>query len=120
MEVSDVASTQADGRFAERTLHGIDDAGQRETICLWIDWLAGGQWGVGRVVNRAHRENPLIAREDDWLFRGFEMGDALAIANEALTTDLEVSRADGLNEDVRLFEEDELRRRLERWFFDHS
>ena len=28
--------------------------------------------------------------------------------------------ADGLNEDVRLFEEDELRRRLERWFFDHS
>jgi hypothetical protein len=115
-----VASTQTDGRFAERTMHGIDDSGQRETICLWIDWLAGGQWGVGRVVNGALRENPLIAREDDWLFRGYEMGDALAIANEALTTDLQVSRADGLNEDVRPFDEDELRRRLERWFFDHS
>ncbi len=76
--------------------------------------------GGREVVNRALRENPLIAREDDWLFRGYEMGDALAIANEALTTDLEVSRADGLNEDVRPFDEDELRRRLERWFFDHS
>ena len=48
------------------------------------------------------------------------MGDALEAANDALTTDLEVSRADGMNEHVRPFEEDELRRRLERWFFDHS
>jgi hypothetical protein len=48
------------------------------------------------------------------------MGDALEAANEALTTDLAVSAADGRNENVRPFEEDELRRRLERWFFDHS
>jgi hypothetical protein len=115
-----VTFIQVDGRFAERTLHGIDDSGRAETICLWIDWLAGGQWGVGRAVNPAHRENPSLAREDDWLFRGYEMGDALEAANEALTTDLEVSRADGLNEQVRPFEEEELRRRLERWFFDHS
>jgi hypothetical protein len=115
-----VTSTQTAGRFAERTLHGIDDSGRKESICLWIDWLAGGQWGVGRAVNPELRENPQLAREEDWLFRGYEMGDALAIANDALTTDLEVSRADGKNEDVRLFDEDELRKRLERWFFDHS
>jgi hypothetical protein len=115
-----VSSTKTDGRFAERTLHGIDDSGRTETISLWIDWLAGGRWGVGRAVNVAHRENPGLAREDDWLFRGYEMGDALEAANDALTTDLEVSRADGMNEHVRAFGEDELRRRLERWFFDHS
>jgi hypothetical protein len=115
-----VTITKPEARFAERTLHGIDDSGRTETITLWIDWLAGGQWGVGRAVNASHRENPLLPREDDWLFRGYEMGDALEAANEALTTDLAVSRADGKNEDVRLFEEDELRRRLERWFFDHS
>jgi hypothetical protein len=118
--VGDVTSIQTAGRFAERTLHGIDDSGRRETISLWIDWLDGGMWGVGRAVNSAHRENPQLAREDDWIFRGYEMGDALAAANEALTCDLEVSRADGTNEDVRLFDEEELRRRLERWFFDHS
>jgi hypothetical protein len=118
--VGGVTSIQTAGRFAERTLHGIDDSGRTETISLWIDWLDGGVWGVGRVVNAALRENPHLAREDDWLFRGYEMGDALAAANEALTCDLEVSRADGKNEDVRLFDEDELRRRLERWFFDHS
>jgi hypothetical protein len=115
-----VTSIQTDGRFAERTLHGIDDSGRTETISLWIDWLAGGQWGVGRAVNAAHRENPLLPREDDWLFRGYEMGDALEAANEALMTDLAVSAADGRNEHVRPFEEHELRRRLERWFFDHS
>jgi hypothetical protein len=114
-----MTSVQTDGRFAERTLHGIDDAGRAETIHLWIDWMAGGQWGVGRAVNAAHRESQL-PREDDWLFRGYEMGDALEAANDALTTDLAVSRADGSNEHVRPFEEDELRRRLERWFFDHS
>ena len=47
------------------------------------------------------------------------MGDALEAANEALAADLEVSRADGLNEAVRPFAEEELKAKLERWFFDH-
>jgi hypothetical protein len=115
-----MTSIQTDGRFAERTLHGIDDSGAPETIHYWIEWLAGGQWGVGRIVNASHRENPLLAREDDWLFRGFEMGDALEVANESLSTDLDLCRADGSNEHVRPFDEDELRKRLERWFFAHS
>ena len=111
---------RASRHFAERKLGGLDDHGVREEVRIWIDWLPGGIWGVGRVVDLSSRENPSLVREDDWIFRGYEMGDALAAANEALTTDLEVSRADGTNEDVRLFDEDELRRRLERWFFDHS
>ena len=41
--------TKTGGRYAERTLHGMDDSGRTETISLWIDWLAGGQWGVGAL-----------------------------------------------------------------------
>jgi hypothetical protein len=115
-----VVTAHARERFAERTVHGIDDAGRQETVRVFIAWLDGGRWGVGRVVDGQHRENPKLARDEDWIFQGFEMADALAAANDALTTDLEVSRADGMNEDVRPFGEAELRRKLERWYFDHA
>jgi hypothetical protein len=115
-----VTITKPEARFAERTLHGIDDSGRTETITLWIDWLAGGQWGVGRAVNASHRENPLLPREDDWLFRGYEMGDALEAANEALRADLDVSRDEGRPQSVEPFQERELLEPLERWFFGRS
>jgi hypothetical protein len=104
--------------FAERTLSGLDDAGQREEVRIWIDWLPGGIWGVGRAVDLGARENPDILREDDWVFRGYEMGDALEAANSALAADLEVCREVGERPAAPLFSEDELRPRLERWFHD--
>jgi hypothetical protein len=115
-----VATTGAGERFAQREVHGIDDAGAAETITFWIDWLPGGLWGVGRAVNLANRENPQIAREDDWVFRGYELDDALAAANDALAADLDVSREDGSGEKVEPFDADDLRRRLEHWFFHHG
>ena len=110
-----MATTGQGQRFAVRNVRGIDDAGVAETVSLWIEWQPGGVWAVGRAVNAEHRENPAMPRTDDWIFTGYEMADALEAANEALEADLAVSSGPS---DVLPFAEDELRRRLERWFFD--
>ena len=104
--------------FAERWLGGRDDHGVREEVRIWIDWLPGGIWGVGRVVDQSSRENPRLVREDDWVFRGYEMQDALEAANAALSADLDVSREVGEPAAAPPFSEAELRPRLERWFLD--
>jgi hypothetical protein len=104
--------------FAERRLGGLDDHGVREEVRIWIDWLPGGIWGVGRAVDLSARENPSLVREDDWVFRGYEMQDALEAANSALSADLDVSREVGEDGEAPLFSEAELRPRLERWFLD--
>ena len=111
-------SDRASKHFAERTLSGRDDAGQREEVRIWIDWLPGGLWGVGRAVDLSGRENPSLVREDDWVFRGYEMQDALDAANAALAADLDVSRDIGEASTAAPFSEGELRPRLERWFHD--
>jgi hypothetical protein len=109
---------RASRHFAERTLGGRDDHGVHEEVRIWIDWLPGGIWGVGRVVDLSSRENPSLVRDDDWVFRGYEMQDALEAANAALSADLDVSREVGEAEAALPFSEDELRPRLERWFLD--
>jgi len=96
----------------------LDDAGIREEVRIWIDWLPGGIWGVGRVVDMSARQNPSLLREDDWVFRGYEMQDALEAANAALSADLDVSREVGTPTVAAPFSEAELRPRLERWFLD--
>jgi hypothetical protein len=111
-------SDRAQKHFAERTLSGLDDAGEREEVRIWIDWLPGGIWGVGRAVDLGTRENPALVRDDDWIFRGYEMQDALDAANAALAADLDVSRDDGEAASAAPFSESELRPRLERWFHD--
>jgi hypothetical protein len=110
---------RASSHFAERRLGGLDDHGVREEVRIWIDWLPGGIWGVGRVVDLSSRENPRLLREDDWIFRGYEMQDALEAANSALSADLDVSREVGQPAVTAPFSEEELRPRLERWFLDH-
>ena len=57
---------------------------------------------------------------DDYVFEGFEMGDALEAANEALQADLDVSRDEGRPQSVEPFQERELLEPLERWFFGRS
>jgi hypothetical protein len=109
---------RASRHFAERTLGGRDDHGVREEVRIWIDWLPGGIWGVGRVVDLSSRENPSLVREDDWVFRGYEMQDALEAANSALSADLDVCREVGGMDAAAPFSEAELRPRLERWFLD--
>ena len=111
-------SDRTSKHFAERTLSGLDDAGQREEVRIWIDWLPGGIWGVGRAVNLSARENPSLVRSDDWVFQGYEMQDALDAANAALSADLDVSLDGGDTHAFGPFSEAELRPRLERWFHD--
>lgn len=104
------------GRFAERVLLGVDDEGSEERILVWIERKPGALWAVGRTVNPHLRpsEDP---RDDDYVFEGFELEDALEAANAALEDDVRVLEEDGLDADVKPFTRDELLKPLERWFF---
>ena len=101
------------GRFAERVLHGVDDAGNDEQVVIWIERKAGALWAVGRAVNTEHRHGSAVRRED-YLFEGYELVDALECANEALEDDLTVI---GREDDCKPFTRDELLKPLEKWFF---
>ena len=104
------------GRFAERVLHGVDDAGNEERVVIWIERKAGGVWAVGRAVN-AHLRNAHEPRRDDYIFEGYELEDALERANEVLEDDVSVLEGDRRTVDVKPFVRKELLGPLERWFF---
>ena len=103
-------------RFAERVFHGVDDDGSRQEIVIWIERRAGGLWAVGRAVNPHLRESD-DPRPEDVIFEGYELGDALEHANEALEDDVNVLEGDGRPADVRPFTRKEVLPLLERWFF---
>jgi hypothetical protein len=105
-----------EGRYAERTLVGVDDVGDEERIAIWIERRAGAVWVVGRVVNPHLRELD-EPRPEDVIFDGYELEDALEHANEALEDDVMVLEGDGLPADVRPFTRKEVLPLLERWFF---
>ena len=107
------------GRFAERSLTGIDDTGAEERIVIWIERKEGGIWAVGRVLN-AHERTSQEPRRDDYVFEGYELEDALDIANGTLEDDVRVLEEDGRNEKVKPFVRDELLKPLERYFFGRS
>ncbi len=110
-----VKKTQT-GRFAERVIEGVDDAGSPERIVIWIERKEGGVWGVGRAVNPQHRPSD-EPRPDDYLFDGYELQDALDAANEALEDDAEVAEQDGSTVRHQPFKRNEILGPLERWFF---
>src|SRR5437763_17015213 len=78
-----VRRKSTEGRFAERVVHGVDDAGAEETIVVWIERKQGALWAVGRAVNPQHRPSH-EPRRDDYVFEGYELDDALTTANETL------------------------------------
>jgi hypothetical protein len=104
------------GRFAERVLHGVDDAGNQERIVVWIERKHGALWAVGRAVSPELR-NGTEPRPEDYIFEGHELEDALDEANAALEDDLTVSEQDGQGEHLRPFTRDECLKPLEAWFF---
>jgi hypothetical protein len=114
-----VRRKSTEGRFAERVVHGVDDAGVEETVLIWIERKRGALWAVGRAVNPQHRSSD-EPRRDDYVFEGFELGDALVAANETLEDDLSVSEGDGRPEKLKPFTRNELLKPLERWFFGRS
>ena len=75
------------GRFAERVLHGVDSSGDPETVVIWIERKEGGVWSVGRAVNPDRRTSK-EPRPEDYVFEGYELGDALQEANETLEDDV--------------------------------
>ena len=97
----------------------MGEDGTREEIVIWIERRQGALWAVGRAIDPKNRAIP-VARADDYIFEGYELGDALEAANNALSDDLEVSADDGVQERVKRFNEEELLKPLERWFFGHS
>ena len=105
-----------EGRFAERVVHGVDDAGAVETVVIWIERKQGAIWAVGRAVNPENRASD-EPRRDDYVFEGYELDDALDAANGALEDDLTVSESDGSPENLKPFTRGELLKPLERWFF---
>jgi len=107
------------GRFAERVLHGVDDAGREETIAIWIERKPGALWAVGRVVNPQLR-NGKLDKPTDYVFEGYELVDALEHANAALEDDLTVSERDGRSEHCKPFTREECLKPLEAWFFGRS
>ena len=107
--------TQA-GRFAERVIESVDDRGVSERIVTWIERKEGGVWAVGRAVNPQHRPSD-EPRTTDYVFEGYELGDALEHANETLEDDVSVSEQDGRTAKVRPFRRSEILGPLERWFF---
>jgi hypothetical protein len=104
------------GRFAERTLTGVDDAGNEERIVIWIERKPGAVWAVGRSVN-LHLRRSDEPRPDDYVFEGYELDDALEQANAFLEDDVSVLERDRRSVDVRPFVRKELIGPLERWFF---
>jgi hypothetical protein len=104
------------GRFAERVVEGVADDGSPERIVIWIERKEGGVWGVGRAVNPQHRPSD-EPRAGDYVFEGYELGDALLAANETLEDDVSVSEQDGRTVKVQPFKRSEVLGPLERWFF---
>lgn len=104
------------GRFAERVVEGLDDAGRPERVVVWIERRPGAIWAVGRQVDPQHRESP-EPRPDDYVWEGYELEDCLECANAVLEDDAVVSEDDGAAGKVRPFRRDELLEPLERFFF---
>jgi hypothetical protein len=111
-----VRKKDTSARFAERVLHGVDDAGAEERIVIWVERRSGALWAVGRAVNPQHRPSD-EPRRDDYLFEGYELEDALDAANTALEDEVSVLEQDGRSERVLPFKRAELLGPLERWFF---
>ena len=109
-------SSSREGRYAERTLVGVDDVGDEERIVIWIERRPGAVWAVGRAVNPQLRDSD-ETRPEDLVFEGFELGDALDRANEALEDDVSVLEQDGRPAAARPFTRKEVLPLLERWFF---
>ena len=105
-----------EARYAERNLAGVDDVGEEERIVVWIERRPGAVWAVGRAVNPQLRESD-EPRTEDVIFEGYELGDALDRANEALEDDVRVLEEDGRPADARPFTRKEVLPLLERWFF---
>ena len=59
-------------------------------------------------------------RQDEYIFEGYELDDALEQANDVLEDEVRVLEQDGRSVDMKPFVRKELLGPLERWFFGRS
>jgi hypothetical protein len=111
-----VKAQAQDGRFAERIVSGLDDAGRAERVVIWIERKPGALWAIGRAVNPQHRDCG-TPRTTDYVWEGYELDDCLEIANEWLEEDVTVTETDGGIGKTLPFTRREIEPRLERIFF---
>ena len=83
---------------------------------IWVERKQGALWAVGRTVNPQHRPSD-EPRPEDYVFEGYELGDALEAANDVLEDDVRVLEDDGTAGDVKPFTRKEVLPMLERFFF---
>ena len=76
-----------------------------------------GPSGVGEPAAPPSSDEP---RQDEYLFEGYELDDALEQANDVLEDDVSVLESDRRSVDVKPFLRKELLGPLERWFFGRS
>lgn len=102
--------------YATRTVP-MPDEDQIESVLIWIERRAeDGEWAVGRATDLAQRDFA-EPRENDYVFNGFEIDDALQAANEALEDDLVASEDDGVDPNISPFLRRELQEPLNDWFW---
>ena len=83
---------------------------------IWVERKEGALWAVGRSVNPQHRRSDEPPRED-YVFEGYELGDALEAANGVLEDDVRVLEDDGTVGVVKPVTRKEVLPVLERFFF---
>jgi len=83
---------------------------------IWIERKTGAVWAVGRSVNPQLRSSD-EPRQDEYIFEGYELDDALEHANDVLEDEVRVLEQDGRSVDMKPFVRKELLGPLERWFF---
>ena len=93
-----------------------DDERGIGSIMIWLERRDGGEWGVGRASDLDQREFS-SPRKTDYIFTGFEIEDALQVADEALEDDVNASAMDGMDPAVRAFTRKELQDPLNEWFW---
>lgn len=96
----------------------IPDSDERgiDSVLIWIEHREGGEWAVGRADDVAQREFA-APRDHDYVFRGFDLDDALAAANDVLEDEWQAAEMDGIERSVKPFTRREIEEPLSEWFW---
>ncbi|MBC7459732.1 MAG: hypothetical protein H7287_00065 [Thermoleophilia bacterium] len=104
--------------YATRTIPmPADDERSIDSILIWIEHRSqDGSWAVGRASDLTQRDFA-SPRQNDYVFSGFEIDDAIDAANGALEDDLVASEQDGISAGAQPFLRRDLEEPLNEWFW---
>ena len=104
--------------YTTRTISMPDDDERGiDSVLIWIEHRPeDGAWAVGRASDLAQRDFD-EPREQDYVFVGFDIDDALDAANGALEDDVVAGEDEGFDGNLRPFLRKELEEPLNEWFW---